>query len=95
MIFVNRSLYAFGHRIVSLAFEKRSCQIFTSSGEIVVSWLPWPGVPGAAAARACAGIGRVRKCVWGRFDPSEEKRERCAGKVCTVLRKRLYASRRD
>ena len=66
----------FGHRIVTLAFEKRYCQILTSSGEIGVSWIPWPGVPGAAAARACAcaGIGRVRTSVSGRFDPSEEKR---------------------
>ena len=54
----------FGHAIAPFAFEKRSCQIFASSGEIVGSvWLPWPGVPGAATARACAGIGKVRTCV--------------------------------
>ena len=54
----------FGHAIAPFAFEKRSCQIFASSGEIVGSvWLPWPDVLGAAEARVCAGIGKVRTCV--------------------------------
>ena len=66
----------FGHEIAPFVFENRSRHIFASSGEIVNSaWLPWPGVPGAAAACACAAIGRVRTCVWGRFDPSREERE--------------------
>ena len=72
----------FGHAIAPFAFEKRSCQIFASCGEIAGSvWLPGPGVPGAAASRAFAGIGRVRTCVWGRFDTSKEKRERSKEKV--------------
>ena len=54
----------FAHAIAPFAFEKRSCQIFPSFGEIVGSaWLPWPGVPGAAVARVCAGIGKVRTSV--------------------------------
>ena len=54
----------FGHAIAPFAFQKRSIQIFASSGEIEGSvWLPWPGVPGAEAARPWAGIGRVRACV--------------------------------
>ena len=41
----------FMHAIAPFAFEKRLCQICASSGEIVGSvWLPWAGVPGAAAA---------------------------------------------
>ena len=66
----------FGQAIVPFAFKKGSCQIFASSGETMGSvWPPWPGVPGGAAVCACAGIGRMGTCVWGRFDPSKEKRE--------------------
>ena len=58
-----------GQAITPFAFEKRSCQICASSGEIMGSvWLPWPAVPGAAAARSCAGIGKVRTCVRERFN---------------------------